>query len=503
MRDSSSSKGSRSVCSSRGLAQACLTVVALLAVIRSSPAQCIIHEAFQLPDEARVLAAEDSVLVTGEPGTDIGAYRGTAFLYRRTGNHIVKELEIIASAPDRRLGVAADLDTDRIAIGASGSYAGGPEIGGVLMYDYQGGAWSFSQRVLATGGLPGDLFGETVALEGTWMAVGAPGKDVFGTESGAVYLFELRGGAWVQTQMIAPTLSVDYDLFGSSIAMDQDVLVVGAYGTSDVGLSSGAAYVYRRQGTTWNQQQKLTASDARPLQGFGLTVDLEHPIAVIAAEGLLFSGSGGAVYLFEDDGTSWSETQKLVHPFSPSTYQTFGDDVSIEGDLLAVGDINDDDDRTGGNSGSVMLFRNDGTRWDFERQLRTRQPDTFHPLGEGVALDGDWVHASGYRSSEPYVFELESLALSITPSTIATGETVTFRTCLGTAGRPTLMLLVSAAGTPMFRPLPLVGSFNLFDEWIVSGTLLNSPGPIVANFRVLSLDGGKLIRSQDASLTLQ
>ncbi|HEX2619367.1 MAG TPA: FG-GAP repeat protein, partial [Phototrophicaceae bacterium] len=120
--------------------------------------------------------------------------------------------------------------------------------------------------LLASDGALNDRFGGAVAVSGNTAVIGAANAN---GELGAAYVFTRNGNIWTQQQeLIASDAAID-DLFGWSVAISGDVAVVGAFGKNS---NQGAAYVFTRSGTTWTQQQKLTASDAASGDSFGISV---------------------------------------------------------------------------------------------------------------------------------------------------------------------------------------------------------------------------------------
>jgi len=102
------------------------------------------------------------------------------------------------------------------------------------------------------------------------------------------------------------------DLFGESVSISGDTVVVGAHRDSGaVGFYSGSAYVFVRSGTSWSEQHKLTASDAAIGDRFGKSVSIWGDTAVVSAAFDADAGtSSGSAYVFVRSGTSWSEQQK-------------------------------------------------------------------------------------------------------------------------------------------------------------------------------------------------
>ena len=173
------------------------------------------------------------------------------------------------------------------------------------------------------------------------------------------------------------------DFFGQSVVIDGDTAVVGARRDDDAGSSSGSAYVYTRSGTTWTQQQKLVASDASTSAGFGGSVAIDGDTIVIGANG--DQGSGSA-YVFTRSGTTWTQQQKLTAIEAAAT-DLFSWSVDVDGDTIAVGNPLDDDGGSG--SGSVELFTRAGTVWTRQQELTASDPAADDEFGVSVAVDGD------------------------------------------------------------------------------------------------------------------
>jgi len=189
-------------------------------------------------------------------------------------------------------------------------------------------------------------FGWSVAAYGDVVAVGASGDTNVAQAAkyaGSAYIFERNAGgtnAWGLVQKLYASDPVSSGFFGSGIALDGDVLVVGAYGVSG---SRGAAYVFERNagGTNaWQQVQKLLASDGIGLDFFGSKVAISGDIILAGANGQDTMGNGaGAVYVFERNanGTNaWGQSKKLMAADgSHSAY--FGQSVSVRGDVAVIG----------------------------------------------------------------------------------------------------------------------------------------------------------------------
>ncbi len=199
-----------------------------------------------------------------------------------------------------------------------------------------------------------DRFGVSVAVDGDTAVIGAYGNDDAGPESGSAYVFVRNGTTWSEQAKLTASDAATYDRFGDSVAADGDTAVIGAPLDDDAAPESGSAYVFVRNGTTWNEQAKLTASDAATSDVFGESVAVDGDTAAIGSP--LDDDAGfdsGSAYVFVRSGTTWNEQAKLTAS-DAAAYDVFGKSVAVGGDTAVVGArLNDD---AGTNSGSAYVY---------------------------------------------------------------------------------------------------------------------------------------------------
>jgi FG-GAP repeat protein len=141
-----------------------------------------------------------------------------------------------------------------------------------------------------------DFFGWSVSVSGDTAVVGAR----FDAAAGSAYVFVRSGTTWTEQQELTASDAAAGDEFGYSVAVSGNTAVVGAIGNDDVGGSSGSAYVFVRSGTTWTEQDKLTASDAAAGDQFGISVAVSGDTAVVGAFGNDDAGdASGSAYVFK------------------------------------------------------------------------------------------------------------------------------------------------------------------------------------------------------------
>jgi hypothetical protein len=178
------------------------------------------------------------------------------------------------------------------------------------------------QKVTSSDGAAGDFFGTSVAVAGTTAAIGAWRATVAGhAAQGAVYIFTNTSSGWTQTQKIVASDGAASDEFGTSVALSGNNLMVTAP-LAKVGSNAlqGATYFFTRSGSTWTQQQKLTASDGVAKDTFGDAVVMNSNVALISAGGSSTGGVYvlGSVYVFNwvasHTGGSWVQSQRILAP---------------------------------------------------------------------------------------------------------------------------------------------------------------------------------------------
>jgi len=283
--------------------------------------------------------------------------------------------------------------------------------GSAYVFTRSGTTWTEEQKLTASDATTTDRFGFSVAISGDTTVVGASQDDDAGSASGSAYVFTRSGTTWSeQAKLIASDADVG-DLFGTSVAVSGGTTVVGAFANDDAGATSGSAYVFTRSGTTWSEQAKLTASDARVDAQFGSSIAVEGDTVVVGAvrddDGGRHSGSA---YVFTRSGATWSQQAKLTAS-EPAIRDFFGNSVSVSGDTVVVGSNLDDD--AGRDSGSAYVFTRSGTTWSEQAKLAASDATARDQFGNSVSVSGGTVVVgarsdddAGSSSGSAYVFSL-------------------------------------------------------------------------------------------------
>ena len=240
-----------------------------------------------------------------------------------------------------------------------------------------------------------------VAADGNVMAVGD-----FRSPH-AVYVYAYDNGTWTQRAKLTSPTGRESDLFGQSLAVQGDTLVVGAAGAH-------AAYVYTSTDGQWMLQGTLQPTDGSGISfGGSVTKGIAisgNTVAIGAPAEATPAGNTGSVYVFTYGNGNWSEQARIV-PTDPLV-AGFGGSVALQGDTLLVG---------APASGSAAVFE-PGTAFVFARQLGTwslearldpPDPVVFGLYGQCVSLDGNTAVIGAQRPSEAEVFVLNQGAWSL------------------------------------------------------------------------------------------
>jgi hypothetical protein len=224
--------------------------------------------------------------------------------------------------------------------------------------------------------------------------------------------------------------------FGHSLAFSGDTLVVGAFRETSaamgvdgdpagVPIQSGAAYVFRRTATGWQQEAYLKASSPDEYDEFGYGVAVSGDTVVVGAprEDSTAKGIGGdqeddsgrdtgAVFVFDRSGATWRQTAYVkasntyadpaIVPASdplPPDGDFFGRSVAISGDMLAVGASGeksaatgidgDQNDTSAPGAGAVYVFRRAGSSWVQESYIKASDTRASASFGMSLAISDD------------------------------------------------------------------------------------------------------------------
>ena len=274
-----------------------------------------------------------------------GYTAGSAYIFRFDPETSlwVQEQKLLASDGTNfdRFGSAVSIWGDVAMVGSWLDDDPDPDTGSVYVFQYDpdSGIWNEVQKLIPLDWELSGRFGRSVSLQGDTVVIGSPTNHEMGFQGGAAYVYRFDpdgSGQWIQEQKLVASDGDDGDIFGWSVSLDGDVALVGAP-VDDVGplWNAGSAYVFRFDGKQWIEEQKLTASDAGIEEWFGWSVSLSGDHAAIGGP---VADNTGKAYLFGFDGTQWAEKARLVPPdIELGDALALGISVSTDGEHVIVG----------------------------------------------------------------------------------------------------------------------------------------------------------------------
>jgi len=276
----------------------------------------------------------------------IGAYgamvndnfsQGAVYVFTRSNGAWTQTQKITAADGQMfdNFGYSIGLDGTTAIVGADGAQVGANGFqGAAYVYDGSSGTWTNTQKLAASDGGIGDIFGYSVALDGTRAMIGAYANNNY---QGAVYVFGEAGGTWTESQKLVAGDGAPNAYFGYATALSGSTLLIGAWGAEPGGIDmKGSAYIFTDSNGTWTQTQQLLASDGALQDKFGHSVALQGTTALIGADGWSAATAQGAVYAFDGSSGTFVETQRFVASDGAPSYQ-FGLPVTLDGDTALVG----------------------------------------------------------------------------------------------------------------------------------------------------------------------
>ncbi len=252
--------------------------------------------------------------------------------------------------------------------------------------------------LFADDGAAMDEFGYTVAIDGNTAVIGARNHSTVEADnplskSGAVYVFTREGNLWYDEAKLVAKNAKAGDSFGTSVAISDNIIVVGATGVDiEEAEDAGAAYVFRRNGGAWTQEAKLSASDPLEQANFGAAVAIDGYTVVVGANTKYEYPSldGGAAYVFRSSGgKSWHQQAKLV-PAEQKTGDFFGTSVAIDGNYIVVGATEANPHGFRG-TGKAYIYSRNGGKWNEIAELRAKKDRQGDFFGQSVSIFGSTV----------------------------------------------------------------------------------------------------------------
>jgi len=224
---------------------------------------------------------------------------GSAYVFTRTEKTWTKQATLTSGAPDDLFGSSVAIDGDTIVVGTKSQ-------GSAYVFSRFDGVWTQQAELSVS-----KDFGYSVAIDGDTIVVGDIEVDppdpecktgrciscaAANSRCGSVYVFTKTGTSWIQQAKLTAADDDFDDLFGTSVAIDGDTIVVGTRGFPSYEYSSGSAYVFSRSGETWTKRAKLSPDFVQSHMNWNVITQ------VAVADGIAVTGNRYGAFFFITEG---------------------------------------------------------------------------------------------------------------------------------------------------------------------------------------------------------
>ena len=326
---------------------------------------------------------------------------GEVYVYRRLSGNTYGSPTVLepfgSGVQFAQFGASLAVDGDYIAVGAPFYTQDGNGGGAVFVYRRTGAnEWNDVTVLLnPEAAILQGSYGRSVGLSGDYLAVGAP---TYGQSSGRVYMYRRTGAnAWDSGSIIeSPNIDPGGE-FGAAVAIDGDYVVAGAPLQTVSRQRRGAAWAFRRTGTnSWGESHAFPASVISG-DDFGWSVGLSGDYAIVSAPGR--ANGFARIYRRTGPGNTWDTGFTVSRP--DSNYNYFGEAVDVDGDLVVIGTRRAFVPGVGNEAGRAALYRRTGANlWERDESVDLagdQRPSQW--FGRAVALAGGYLVAAESLSS--------------------------------------------------------------------------------------------------------
>ena len=390
------------------------------------------------------VAISGDTMVVGAPNQSDG---GAAYVFIRDNNGWSQQAVLKASNEGLfdGFGTSVSISGNTIVVGApyedsdsttvnSGSgNDGSPDSGAAYVFIRLNGNWiqeAYLKNLFET---PGGEFGYDVAVSGDTVVVGVPHQANQLPHSGAAHIYKKSGTNWVYDAQLKAINFGEDDRFGYSVAISGDTIVVGAFGESsdfvgvnsgdgfnDNAISSGAAYVFTKDGNNWPQTHFIKASNTEAADVFGFDVAISGGTIIVGAIGESSNATeingdqnnndkdgSGAAYIFNrsknafDNSVNWTQ-QAYIKASETDIRDDFGFKVAISGNIAVVAALGEDSsvlgyDNDEPSSGAVFVYHKEGSSWSEHGYLKAAEAEVDDEFSFGVSVSGGYIAVGAHQ----------------------------------------------------------------------------------------------------------
>ncbi len=259
-------------------------------------------------------------------------------------------------------------------------------------------SWTLETKITSPTPANEDNFGRAVAIHGDILVVTARKENLGASDVGAAYVYRRRGHQWMYHTKLTASDATPGGYFGQSVAMEGSLIAVGARNADPDG--AGAVYLFYRSGDQWLEGAKLVPPDGKADDQFAFTVNIAGNVIAVGARRADLPGAkdAGAVYLFAITGAEVPLVTKLTASDAMSGDQ-FGQSIAMTGTMIAVG-ANRADIGANKDQGAVYLFHRMDNEWTEHEKLTASDGDAVDEFGYSLATFGNFL-VTGAHFADP------------------------------------------------------------------------------------------------------
>ncbi len=309
------------------------------------------------PEFGRTVAIQGNTVFVGarfaQAGTTQGA--GAVYIFKKNGKTWRYEGKVVSPSPQTgdNFGRALAIQDNLLVVTARKNT---DERGAAYVFEKKGQGYAYKASLKAGDSADGDYFGQSVALQGNFIVIGArntAGPD--GATAGGFYLFRQKGGQWIEVTKMTPPGGKNDDQYGFAIAIKGNTIVVTARRADPAGVkNAGAAFVYSLKGDFVNLVTTLTPSDVKANDEFGQSVAIAGDVIAVGA--WKDDNKQGSIYLFSRKGGQWIEANKITASDGMAGDE-FGYSLSAFGNRIVTGAHTADFISTDGGAAYVLSLK--------------------------------------------------------------------------------------------------------------------------------------------------
>ncbi len=299
---------------------------------------------------------------------------GAVHVFTRNAGQWTQQARLTANVPIARSYFGSTIglskDGNSLAVGAFGGELASDHKGSAYIFRRTGNAWAQTTQLVSPTPSAGlyDEFGSGIAISGDGQTVGvsATREQVDTAAAGQVHVFAVNpdNHQWVHQASVHSSTPFQFGDFGTQLSLSEDgsCMVVGAHSeystataTRSAQPNAGSVHVFARTGQTWSHQARLEAPNADGGDLFGMALSLSDDgtklvvgapyedgtaagVSVPTDNSITQRTASGAAYVFVRKGGTWG-LRNYLKATNPDPNDIFGKALGLSGDglTLAVG----------------------------------------------------------------------------------------------------------------------------------------------------------------------